>query len=261
MAQKINFAQVVKRINASNARPMSFVDGNTVYLTDGVALLRLQKADYDNMVNGYAIKNKIESSETPKKLFDRFSGEYKSVKGEHTFLHFYYKDSTRTLCFANVDNNVVCVDKRFLDIVSTEKRNDELKFKFIDAKTPIRLSEDAFVCMVNVSEKAFDELRFIFDAPTAKVDTPTESTNTTTDTATAKNKQAKPTQKTTSANVFEVKDGTRQGFYEFYFAERPSAEVLQLLKGFNMHWNRVKACWFGYVNKDDVAKAIMEKVA
>lgn len=251
----LNPAQIAKRLKAKSAKPMYYSKDGYTFITDGFFVARMKDADYKNLVSGYEI-TEIEQNDVSMKLFNDLSKQFADIETENTFLHFTYKNGSDTLCFANANGELVVVNKKFLDVVSTDKRSAELPFAYLKRDMPIKLSNDCFVCVIHSNGDMFKELEFVLGGREEITNTANE-TNKTDET---KTNNAKSEPVSNASAPFEVKDGTRQGFYEFYFAERPSAEVLTLLKGFNMHWNRVKTCWFGYVNKDEVSNAILAKV-
>lgn len=51
------------------------------------------------------------------------------------------------------------------------------------------------------------------------------------------------------AGGFEVKDGTRSGFTEIHFADKPAEEVREELKSAGFRWSRANACWYGKTDK------------
>lgn len=69
-------------------------------------------------------------------------------------------------------------------------------------------------------------------------------------------KSAKPNGKVD----FEIKKGTRDGAFEVYFTSKPNREVLDVLKGIGFHWNCKKVCWYGFVAKADVERALKEAI-
>lgn len=252
LSNKINYTQIAKKLSIKGARSMYFIDNNDAYLSDGVFILRLPKGEFDNLVSGYdlAIKD-YKKNATLKTIYDNLVEAFRNVHEQCSFLHFYYKDAEKSLRYANLDGEVLAVNKTYIELVGPEKRNGEVVFTATSVKTPIRLLDNLFVCPV-LNTNTFKELEFIFANKDAK-EKPVE---------TAKQEEAPKQTEHKSADLpFEVKDGTRAGFFEFYFKEKPSAEVLQLLKGFNMHWNRNKSCWFGYVNKDETTAAIVNAIS
>lgn len=62
--------------------------------------------------------------------------------------------------------------------------------------------------------------------------------------------------------AYTIKEGTKPGAIEIYFASKPSAEAREALKGLKMRWNGSKKCWYGFASAADVAEALQgEKLA
>lgn len=56
--------------------------------------------------------------------------------------------------------------------------------------------------------------------------------------------------------AYEIKDGTREGAFEVYFAEKPDQKVIDALKELKMRWHRQKKCWYGFHTKEEIKSAI-----
>jgi len=53
---------------------------------------------------------------------------------------------------------------------------------------------------------------------------------------------------TPSVEQITVKDGTREGFSEIYFPDKPSESVREALKSAKFRWSRFNKCWYGKTN-------------
>lgn len=58
---------------------------------------------------------------------------------------------------------------------------------------------------------------------------------------------------------YEIKENSEYGSYEIYFDGKPSEDVREALKAHKMRWNPKKECWYGFVNKNEIICAIVDK--
>ena len=67
---------------------------------------------------------------------------------------------------------------------------------------------------------------------------------------------AKKKAETKSKVAYEIKDGTYEGAFEVYFAEKPDKKILDSLKAIKMKWNNKKKCWYGFHTEEEIKAAI-----